>query len=222
MKKETIRRISLILATVMAFILVGCAPKEPENPSTGSRAPSENSSETEESDKVLSLQEAGYQIVIPEEVNKVISEHPDPDVAEISNQELVHCIANKADSVQTERFSFADSYTALNPRCEGGGVEDLCPMRMLQALPRDLWEDPSFRLKISGKKYTPAELKEWILVEDEDYVILNVTELAYGMPYQKALEVYFEVHGNAKFCQDWMLEWDAYLEEHLADLIEKK
>ena len=230
MKRAT-RHISLFLATVLAFAFAGCAPKEPDPP-VSSPAPLENSSAAPESpagssqpekgEKVLSLQEAGYRIVIPEQVNEVISKHPDPDFEGITNQEVVYLSANRADSVQTDRFSFADSYTALNPRCEGGGAEDLCPMRMLQAVPKKLWEDPAFELKISGKNYTPAELKGWILVEDEEYVILNVTELAYGTPYPEALEAYFEKHGNAKFCQDWMLEWDAYFEEHLADLIQKE
>ena len=210
MKRAT-RRISLFLAAMMMFVFTGCAPKEPDPP-VSSPAPLENSSAAPESpagssqpekgDKVLSLQEAGYRIVIPEQVNEVISKHPDPDFEGVTNQEAVQCVANRADSVQTERFSFADSYTALNPRCEGGGAEDLCPMRMLQAVPKELWEDPAFQLKISEKNYTTAQLQEWILVEDGGYVILNVTELAYGTPYPEALESYFEKYGNTKFCQD--------------------
>ncbi len=132
MKRAT-RRISLFLAAVMMFVFTGCASKEPAPP-VCSPAPLENSSAAPESsigssqpekgEKVLSLQEAGYRIVIPEQVNEVISKHPDPDFEGVTDQETVHCAANRADSVQMERFSFADSYTAFGPRCEGGGAED--------------------------------------------------------------------------------------------------
>lgn len=99
----------------------------------------------------------------------------------------------------------------------------------IQAVTRDFWNDPEFIFSSSyligiqkTETYTKEEMTPYLIREDEDYVLLDITELVLGSSFEEFLKQKAEKNGTSEVMYSWALEPAAHLQEHLSEIIVKE
>ena len=165
--------------------------------------------------------EAGYTYVWDETLNNIYAPskaYPmgDPQPGE----DPIHIIPRAENSSGT-------AYTAEKP-FYGKGFDFLClggdvmgyKVAAVQAIAKEEWESEGFLYTTSKKDYTKVDLSPHIIREDEDYVLLDITELILGAPFEEYL---LEKKADSpEISYSWVLEPAEYLHGHLDEIIQKK
>lgn len=227
--------LSLLLIGSM-LMAAGCAGKPVES-SSGSSSKEESSStpgsQANSSEEIpqlptvaTDLDSMGCRLIFPADLDDKIKNPNEPYQNDKVSEEIT-VEARKPESVKTDAYSFSDNYTYVCPRTMGGqdgkSAEEIYGMLFLQAASLETWESDDFSTTISGKKYSASDLEPYVVLKDTRCVVLNVTELAYGMPYKQMMkEVYLPKHRAEDVEYDWLYELDNYLTEHLPEIILSK
>ncbi len=98
----------------------------------------------------------------------------------------------------------------------------------IQAVKHEYWDDPDFYFSSSFligpykiKTYTREELAPYLIREDEDYVLLDITELVLGSSFEESLKQKAAERNTPEVMYSWVLEPAAHLKEHLSEIIVK-
>ena len=119
----------------------------------------------------------------------------------------------------------------IEPRVEREGNMDIIQfggdvmgykVACVQATAKEEWESDGFLYSTDKKDYTREELAPYLIREDEDYVLLDITELVLGSPFEEYLKQKAEENGTPEIMYSWVLEPAAHLKEHLSDILVKK
>lgn len=105
--------------------------------------------------------------------------------------------------------------------CFGGDVMGY-KVACVQAIAKEEWESDGFLYSTDKKDYTKESLSAYLIREDEDYVLLDITELVLGSSFEESLKQKAEKNGTPEVMYSWALEPAAHLQEHLSEIIVKK
>lgn len=229
--KKMKRYVSVLLLLGILAVISGCTRQESSSgvssaaqssQAASSLAPSSRANSSEEIPQLptvaTDLDSMGCRLIFPADLDDKIQNPNEPYQNDKVSEEIA-VEARKPESVKTDAYSFSDNYIYVCPRTMGGqdgkSAEEIYGMLFLQAASLETWESDDFSTTISGKKYSASDL--------EPYVVLNVTELAYGMPYKQMMEeVYLPKHRAEGVEYNWLYELDDYLTEHLSEIIFSK
>lgn len=202
----------ILLASCLAFF--SCSPKEtPDSPSgaSSSSAPSSSvSSEQASRDAWEAPSTVGYTYIWDDMLKNIYA--------------------------PSEAYPMGDPQPGgepihIEPRVEREGNMDIIQfggdvmgykVACVQATAKEEWESDGFLYSTDKKDYTREELAPYLIREDEDYVLLDITELVLGSPFEEYLKQKAEENGTPEIMYSWVLEPAAHLKEHLSDILVKK
>ena len=170
------------------------------------------------------LIDAGYFFGWPKDLDEKSEDRNEPYTNDKISERMT-MEERTPEEVKTGKYSFDQDYIYINARYgyNASGAEEFVGMIFLQVVSRKAWDDSSVKLNISGKEYGRPELEKYVVSSGTFAVVLNVTELAYGMPYEQYMkEKYLPEHAVEGIDYSWLFELNDYLTQCLPDMLVSK
>ncbi len=104
--------------------------------------------------------------------------------------------------------------------CFGGDIMGY-KVACVQAITKEEWESGEFLYSTDKKDYTKENLSAYLIREDEDYVLLDITELVLGSSFEESLKQKAAERNTPEVMYSWVLGPAAHLKEHLSEIIVK-